>query len=145
MAMNVVPLHTQPHPEDRLHESFLALFGGPIAWFVQLCVGYPLASEACYPGAERRLTLPSHLGWTRAAIVAVMIAACVVSLLALSSSLAAYRRSSSEMRRGAEQAIRIGADRTCFLALWGIIFSAGFAVASVITFVAYFVLPRCAG
>ena len=41
--------------------------------------------------------------------------------------------------------IRVAAHRTCFLALWGMIFGAGAAVGSVITFIAYFVLPRCAG
>lgn len=146
MAMTVVPLHAQALPRSpALRESFFALFGGPAAWLVQLFAGYSLASESCYPGGAPRLALPAHLGWTRAALAAVMIGACVISLLALSSSLGAYRRSSEEMRRSSEEIVGLGADRTCFLSLWGIIFGAGFAVASVLTFVAYFVLPRCAG
>lgn len=146
MNAPVVTLHAQPRGEaGRPRESFLALFAGPLAWFVQLCAGYALASEACYPGAERRLTLPAQLGWTRAAIAVLMIAACLVALLALASSLRSYRRSSGELRHGTAQAARSGADRTCFLALWGIIFGAGSAVGSLLTFLAYFVLPRCAG
>lgn len=142
----IVPLHSQPRPHaGRLHEGFFALFGGPLAWFTQLLAGYPLASEACYPGSERRPMLPPHLIWTRAAIAVVMVAACIVALLALASSLRAYRRSSVEMRRDAAEVIRLGVDRTCFLALWGVIFGAGSAFASVLTFLAYFVLPRCTG
>jgi O-antigen/teichoic acid export membrane protein len=148
MAMNtsVVALRTQPREQaGRRHERFFALFAGPLAWIVQLYSGYALASQACYPGSERRLALPAHLGWTRAAIAIVMIAACLVSLLALASSLRSYRRSAEEMRRDAAAVTHESAQRTCFLALWGIIFGAGAAVGSALTLLAYFVLPQCAG
>jgi hypothetical protein len=148
MAMNIseIALHARPREKaGRLHESFFALFAGPLAWVVQLYSCYALASQACYPGSERRLTLPAHLGWTRTAIAIVMIAACLVSLLALASSLRSYRRSADEMRGDAAELIRAAAQRACFLSLWGIVFGAGAAVGSVITLLAYFVLPQCAG
>jgi len=148
MAMNtpVVALHTQPRGErGALHESFFALFAGPLAWLVQIYAGYALASQSCYPGSERRLTLPAHLVWTRPAIAIVVIAACLVSLLALASSLRSYRRSADAMRPDAAEAARTAAERTCFLALWGAVFGAGAAVGSVLILIAYFVLPQCAG
>jgi O-antigen/teichoic acid export membrane protein len=148
MAMNIseIALHARPREKaGRLHESFFALFAGPLAWVVQLYSCYALASQACYPGSERRLTLPAHLGWTRTAIAIVMIVACLVSLLALVSSLRSYRRSTGEMGRDAAEVARAAAQRTCFLALWGVIFGAGAAVGSVLTLLAYFVLPQCAG
>lgn len=146
MALTVIPLHAGETPRDRrLREGFFALFGGPMAWFVQLTAGYALESESCYPGWERRVALPSALGWTRAAMVAVMLAACLTSLLALARSLRAHRISTQARQDEAAGAVRTAADRTCFLALWGIIFSAGFAVASVLTLIAFFLLPRCAG
>lgn len=126
------------------HEGFLALFAGPLAWVVQLYSGYALASQACYSGSERRLTLPAHLVWTRAAIAIVMIGACLVSLLALTSSMRTYRRA-NEMRPDTAQLLRESAQRTCFLSLWGIVFSAGAAVGSIVTLLAFFVLPQCAG
>jgi O-antigen/teichoic acid export membrane protein len=146
MEMNMVALHTRPREErDQLHESFFALFAGPLAWLVQLYAGYALASESCYPGFERRLTLPTHLLWTRPAIPIVMIVACLVSLLALASSLRSYRRSAEAMRPDAVEVGRANAQRACFLALWGAIFGAGAAVGSALILVAYFVLPQCAG
>jgi hypothetical protein len=148
MAMSApeLTLHQEPRrPAEQLHESFFALFGGPLAWLMQLCLGYALASEPCFPGAERRVALPAHLMWTRGAIALAMIAACVIALLACASSVRSYRRSSLEMQRDVRHVVRVGAERTCFLALWGVIFSAGFALASVLTFLAYFMLPRCAG
>jgi hypothetical protein len=146
--MNTSPaaMHAQPRDEaGRLNESFFALFAGPLAWISQIYASYALASQACYPGSERRLTLPSHLGWTRPAIAIVMIAACLVCLLAMATSLRSYRRSAGEMRRDGAESIRAGAQRTCFLALWGIIFGAGAAVGSVLILLPYFVLPPCAG
>jgi len=145
MSAATGPPHTAPRGEAGLHESFFALFAGPLAWILQIYASYALASEACYPGSQRRVTLPAHLAWTRPAIAIIMIAACLICLFALARSLRSYRRSAGEMRPGAAVVIRAGAERTCFLALWGIIFSAGAAVGSILTFLAYFVLPQCAG
>jgi hypothetical protein len=148
MAMNtpVVALHTEIRPpEGRLAGALLVLFAGPCAWLVQLYSCYVLASQACYPGSERRLTLPDHLGWTRPAIGAVMIAAGVVSLLAFMSSLRTYRRSHREAGLDFGEVIRTTAERTCFLSLGGTVFNAGAAFGSVLTLYAYFVLPPCAG
>lgn len=148
MAMNTpaVALHTQPREQaGGPHESFFALFAGPLAWIVQLYAAYALASQACYPGSERRSTLPPHLAWTRPAIAILVVGACLVSLLAFARSLRSYRRSADEMRRNAVEIIHGGAQRTCFLALWGTVFGAGAAVGSILTLLAYFVLPQCAG
>jgi O-antigen/teichoic acid export membrane protein len=121
------------------------LFAGPLAWILQIYASYALASEACYPGSERRATLPAHLAWTHPAIAIVMIAACLICLFALASSLRSYRRSAGEMRPDAALVIRARAERTCFLALWGIIFSAGAAVGSILILFGFFLLPQCAG
>jgi hypothetical protein len=146
MNTPVVALHTRPPDKGGLlHETFFALFAGPLAWLMQLYAGYALASESCYSGSERRLTLPAHLVWTRPAIALVMLASCLVSLLALMSSLRSYRRSAEAMRPDATDVIRASAQRTCFLSLWGGIFGAGAALGSILILVAYFVLPPCAG
>ena len=47
--------------------------------------------------------------------------------------------------RGASTLMEIGAGRTRFLALWGMVLGVGFALAAAITAVAFIVLPRCAG
>lgn len=148
MAVNtpVVALHSRPPDKGGLlHETFFALFAGPLAWLVQLYAGYALASESCYSGSERRLTLPAHLIWTRPAIAIVMLASCLMSLLALMSSLRSYRRSAEAMLSNATEVVRASAQRTCFLSLWGGIFGGGAALGSILIFIAYVVLPPCAG
>jgi hypothetical protein len=145
MAMNLIALHTEPRRAGGRLDGLCSLVAAPIAWVAQIYAGYALASEACYPGSERRLKLPAHLVWTRAAIALVMIAACLVSLLALASSLRSYRRSRNEVGLDLGEVIRTAAQRTSFLSLWGIIFSAGAAGGSLLTHMAYFLLPQCAG
>ena len=92
------------------------------------------------------MTLPAHLVWTRAGHCD-RHDRCLSRdlLLALASSLRSYRRSADETRRDPTEAVRSNAQRTCFLALWGMIFGAGAAVGSVLILLAYFVLPPCAG
>ena len=70
-------------------------------------------------------------------MVLILVAAIVVALAALGAAGRAYARTRHE--------ISSGAQRTRFLALWGLILAAGFALASAVTAVAFIVLSRCAG
>jgi hypothetical protein len=138
------------HPAPRRErvfatESLFGLLGGPLAWFIQLCAGYGLASWPCFPSAERRLLPPSGYAWTWSAMVVVSVAAIVTSLAAFFVSRRIYNRTRDEDAGGHEHLLEIGAGRTRFLALWGMVFAVGFAVAAAMNTVAFFVLPRCAG
>jgi hypothetical protein len=113
------------------YESFFALFGGPLAWFLQLNAGFALASQPCFQNGER--TAVPHLGadWTWPAMIASMIIACAIALLATLLSWRAYARTED--------------GRARFLALWGIFLGAGSTLATASTAVAVIVLPQCAG
>jgi hypothetical protein len=114
----------------RLRESFFGLFGGPIAWFLQLCCGYALASQPCFRGGNR-MTAPSPaLQWTWPAMILLMAAAVAIALLSLMVSWHTFTRSTG---------------RTRFLALWGVLLGGSFALAAAFTAVAFLTLPRCAG
>jgi hypothetical protein len=138
------------HPAPQRHEasaleSIFGLLGGPLAWFIQLCVSYSLASWPCFPLDEHRLLPKSGYAWTWGAIVVVAVAAIIVELAAFTVSKRIFNRTRDEGRGGQEHLLEVGSGRTRFLALWGMIFGAGFAVATAMTTVAFFVLPRCAG
>jgi hypothetical protein len=126
----------------RLARTF-GLLGGPAAWYLQLCAGYVMASGPCFPH-ERRLGIPAEaFGWTWPALVVVLIAGVAVALAACWMS---WRLLSRTQRIGSGPGpLEIDAGRERFLALWGMVFGAGFAVATLITAVASIVLPRCAG
>jgi len=139
--MNAAP---QAH-RVRLHESFFGLFGGPIAWFLQFCAGYALASEPCFRAAERVESPIPALQWTLPAMILSMAAAVAIALLSLLVSWRAYRRTQDEAAGDTANLAESGAGRTRFLSLWGVLLGSAFAVATAMTGVAFLTLPRCAG
>jgi hypothetical protein len=129
----------------RRHESFFALFGGPLAWFIQLNVGFALASQPCFSGGERTVVPHFTPDWTWASMIGVTVIACAVALLAALISLRVYSRTEGEAAGDHRHMLEVGSGRTRFLALWGVLLAAGAALAIALTAVAFFVLPRCAG
>ena len=73
------------------------------------------------------------------------VVAVAVSLAAFGVSMRAFNRTRHETHGGPDQVMEVGAGRTRFLALWGMVLGAGFALAAAITAVAFIVVPRCAG
>lgn len=142
------PLVAEPparHVEPaKLAVTLFTVFGGPLAWFFQLCGGYALATQPCFRDGSR-VPLPPALQWTSAAMVLFMISAIVIALLASSASWRAYRRSHEETLAETNRVIEEGAGRTRFLALWGMVLGCGFAIVVALTAVAFITLPRCAG
>jgi hypothetical protein len=148
MTSRAFPIAQHPPPHaDRLpvHESFFALFGGPFAWFVQLCSGYALASQPCFIDGDRSWLPAFGLQWTWPAMIAVMLTAVMIALFALTLSWRAYRRTQNEAAGDELHLMEVGAGRTRFLALWGIVLAAGFSGATAVTAVALVLLPRCGG
>jgi hypothetical protein len=138
----------QPPPRAELipsGESAFCLFGGPVAWFLQLCCGYALASEPCFRAGQRIAAVPVALHWTWPAMVVLTVAAVSVSLAALYLATRAYLRTQHGTPGDTGQLLEARAGRTRFLALWGIVLGGGFALAAATTAVAFIALPRCAG
>jgi hypothetical protein len=138
--------HPAPHADRvKLHESFYALFGGPIAWFLQLCGGYALASQPCFIEGTRAAAPLVSASWTWPAMIALMVTAVLVSLIALFVSWRAFTRTRNEAQGDQHHLMETGAGRTRFLALWGMVLGSGFAIATAFTAVGFMTLPRCAG
>jgi Na+/melibiose symporter-like transporter len=138
--------HPAPHRDKvSVLESSFGLLGGPLAWFVQLCAGYIMASWPCYPMEEHRILPQNGYAWTWEAIVVVSIVAVIVCLAAFGVSRRTFNRTRDEDKGEHQHLLEVGSGRTRFLALWGMVLGAGFAVATAMTAIAFFVLPRCAG
>jgi hypothetical protein len=138
--------HSAPYAgRVKQHESFFSLFGGPLAWYLQLCAGYALASQPCFRDRHRVAVPLPALQWTWTAMVLAMIAAVALALLSLLVSWRVFRRTGEEAPEGSTQSIEASAGRTRFLALWGVFLGSAFALAAAITAVAFITLPRCAG
>jgi hypothetical protein len=78
-------------------------------------------------------------------MIVLTVAAVAISIAAFILSRRAFDRTRHEHPGGTQHLLEAGAGRTRFLALWGMVLSAGFAVAAAITAVAYIAVPRCAG
>ena len=129
----------------RFVESLFGLLGGPIAWYLQLCGGYALASEPCFRAGHRTLAPPPGMHWTWAAMILLMTAAVAVALVSLLVSWRAFKRTRADVPSEAYQLMQVHTGRTHFLALWGMLLGGGFALAVAITAVAFVTVPRCAG
>jgi hypothetical protein len=132
------------HSAQRVHGSFFALFGGPLAWFLQLNAGFALASKPCFFNGERDVVPHASADSTSAAMVALLIIACAVALLATLISWRTYSRTGAQ-NTDLPPVVELGGRRTRFLSLWGIFLGGGSVIVTALTAVAFFVLPRCAG
>jgi hypothetical protein len=68
-----------------------------------------------------------------------------IAMVAVWVSWRNLRKTHDEHPGGHGHLMETGTGRTRFLALWGVMLGGGFALASVVTGVAFAVLPRCAG
>jgi hypothetical protein len=140
--------HVSHHPAPQRQvlpprQSFFAVFGGPLAWFLQLNADFALASNPCFINNERSIVPHLSPDWTWRAMIVIAVAALAVALAATLVAWRAYRLTKEESS-GDHDLMEIGAGRTRFLALWGTCLGAGSALI-IMTTLAFFALPRCAG
>jgi hypothetical protein len=148
--MNADQAALNPHPAPHRQRvttlaSLFGLVGGPLAWLIEVCAGFALASPACFSNTLRSARPPPQLAWTWPAMIGLMLMCVLVALAACAVSYRALLHTRSESPGDHEHLIEVGAGRTRFLALWGTLLGAGFAVAAAATAVAFVVIPRCAG
>ncbi len=138
--------HPAPHA-DRLSGglAFFMLFAGPVAWFVQLLASVPLAGWPCFPMTDRLSAPMAGYGWTWMGSLIVLVLCLAVALASGFISLAKLREVAGEKEGGHAELIEVGHGRTRFTAMWGVVLSFGFALASLLTFAGLFMVPRCAG
>jgi hypothetical protein len=114
---------------------FFALFGAPLAWLMQLCSSYAMASKPCFAQGERLLEPHLQQQWTSSAMLVLMATALLVALGSLMVSWQINRRTGAASHP----------ERDHFFASWGMLLSAGFALTTILTATAFLTVPRCAG
>jgi len=139
-------LHPAPH-RDRLTGlgASLLLYTGPLAWFVQLNVGVTMTSWPCFPSMDRLdRPLPGY-EWTRIGAVAVLVVCALAAAIAGFLSWRKFAEVREEKEGGHDDLVEVGHGRTRFIALWGMYLGLGFALATLVTLVAFLMVPRCLG
>lgn len=121
--------------------SAFMLFTGPLAWFAQLCTGTALMSWPCYPYDQRLAAPLDGFHWTRG-IALILLLAC-----AGLAATAGYVSGSTlaEIRARGDGAPDPGRGRALFTVQWGLLLGIGFSIATLVTVVAFALVPRCAG
>lgn len=139
-----------PHPAPRADTlstgiAFFILFGGPIAWFVQLCASIALLGWPCFPTTDRFSEPVAHYGWTRTAAEVLLWITLAVALTAGLLALRKFDQVRDEKSGGKTELIEVGHGRTRFTALWGVVLGFSFAVAIAITGIPFLMVTQCAG
>ncbi|WIG55395.1 MAG: hypothetical protein OJF61_001181 [Rhodanobacteraceae bacterium] len=112
-----------------------AVFGAPVAWFLQLCFGYALSAHACFP-LDVPLVMPvwPRLWWW---LVGIDLGAVIVAGAALFTAWGCH-----VAWRGVDPR-NPGERRNRFIAHWSVLTSTLFAIAVVFTIVMLFIEPVC--
>lgn len=101
------------------------LLAAPLGWAVLVYAGPALAG----------------LAGGKPAIWLLYCVTMTLSLAGLVVAMRSYRRSADEQQGSPDEVMEIGTGRTRFLALWGIVVSAGFGIAVAVTAVGLALLP----
>ena len=118
----------------------MAICAGPVAWYVELNIGYVLATEPCFP-TDHRLVVPlPQWAWTHTGLFGLAGLCLLIALWGFIVSMSALRRHSA-----AGHSVTAAGTRARFAALWGAAFGGGFFVATLLTGVGLVLLPRCGG
>lgn len=123
----------------------MSLFAGmviaPVAWALQVLIGYALAAHACYPANVALATplwanLRTIVGATSAALWLVLISGCAIAWRNWKSTL-------PQSNAGLDETIRSGSGRPRFMALCGVMVSGLFAIVLLFTSVGILWVPSC--
>jgi hypothetical protein len=120
---------------------FFGLMAAPLAWSLQSIGGYAISSEACYPGDTPRLT-PMFNGLT-SLLLGINFAALLIEALALIIAYRSWAATRHEQGGTPQHLIERGEGRTRFLAMWGILVSGAFIIATLFSTTALMLSPVC--
>jgi hypothetical protein len=123
----------------------LGVFAGPVAWGLQLVTNFALASHSCFPSDVPRTSILPGWQWSSPAILAINIAAAVLSLAGAAISYRHWQAVRHEHHGSVRQAVEAGEGRTRFLAIWGVMTGLGFFVAIIFNTIGFLMVPQCTG
>jgi hypothetical protein len=146
----------EPHPAVRgqppsrgdrvgLGSLLFAVFGAPIAWFIQLNVNYALDSHPCFPHDTPRSDLLPGWEGVGIALLVINVAGILVAVAAAVVSLRVWRATSKDHPPVDNEFLPPAVGRTRFLAICGTLTGFGFMGATIFDLVALLVVPTCPG
>lgn len=138
-------MNSQPQPVIGRSPGVLRLFAGmvlaPLAWALEVLVGYALAAHACYP-ADVALATPT---WAALRTVVDGVSLALWMLLFVGGAIAwsNWKATRPESNVDHHHILQSGDGRPRFMALCGLIVSGLFAVVLLFTSVGILWVPSC--
>ena len=144
MTTPISPTTSQPAtPRHATHSRWLwfGFFGGPAAWSIQLLINYPMAAHFCYPQSSP-LSEPTFSGlWT--ALITVNVLMLLTTLAAGAAAFVTWRRARDETEGAHDPVLEGGSGRVRFMAYAGMLVSALFLLAVLMSALPLFIVPVC--
>jgi hypothetical protein len=137
--------NSQQKGPGRKPPGVVKLFAGmvlaPLAWALQVLVGYGLAAYACYP-TDRALAKPL---WPqlRGMLWGVSLLLWLLLLCGCAIAWSNWNATSVQSSLGADRVVQAGDGRRRFMALCGVIVSGLFAVVLLFTGIGILWVPSC--
>ncbi|MEO8546407.1 MAG: hypothetical protein ABI434_22660 [Burkholderiaceae bacterium] len=132
-------------PMSRAGPGVVSLFAGmvmaPLAWALQMLIGYGLAAHACYP-TDIALSAPL---WPHLRAIVGTVSVLLWILLAVGFFIAWRNWQSTRAHAAdwAEYSVQSGAGRSRFMATCGLWVSALFAIVQLFTSMGILWIPGC--
>jgi hypothetical protein len=139
---SVSPGHPAPsRREVSLAALLIGLVGAPVAWSVQIVLGFALSAYACYP---RRMSLPEPvLAGLRTELGLVSTVAIVLAALCTLVAYRSWARTRKEQESDGHALLDAGEGRTRFMAMCGLLTSASFLIALIFTSMVLLLVQPC--
>lgn len=134
--------HPSPHrANSRLALLLYGLVAAPLAWGVGEIVNATLAQEACFPGTEP-LAAPAFSNLHLIHLI-ILVLSLAISASAALVALGSWRVTMNEQAGGPRALLSIGEGRSRFMALAGLMTSAGFFIGTLFWLPALLFVPSC--
>ena len=138
--------HPSPHADRvSLGLLFYGLCAGAAAWAAQLFLNYGLSSHPCFPSDTPLATPLPGWGGVVAILALINIAALLIALSGALVSWRNWRVTHGEVEGSKSQLVEAGEGRSRFIALWGVMASVGFFLATAFNTIAMIGVPLCNG
>jgi hypothetical protein len=124
---------------------WVAVIAAPAFWFAQEWLNYGFSSYTCYPGDTPLAKVPPGWNWFGTGMYVFDAAAIIAALIAGYVSWRCWVATRAEKPGSAAAAFELGEGRTRFLAIWGLMYSAGFLLAIIFETIASIMTPLCGG
>lgn len=140
----------QVHPSPKRGQtSLLALFfglmAGPTGWIIQHLIAYGLANYVCYPSDVARTSPLPGWDWLRPALITLTATCLLISGAGAYVAYRSWRSTRSETTGDHPAAVEVGAGRSRFLAISGLIISILFGTVIAFNAVPLLGAPYCRG